>query len=490
MSKKSERKSLGLLPLSALVVGSVIGSGVFNLMSNMSASASLMAILIGWAITGVGMLFLVLCFQNLNKKRADLDAGIYTYAEAGFGKFMGFNSAWGYWISAWVGNVAYATLMFSSLGYFFNIFNGGQNFASIIGASVVLWVGHFLILRGVKSASFTNTIVTAAKIVPIAIFILAAFIAFKLNIFSYDIWGTMGKGFNLSSLFNQVKSTMLVTVWVFIGIEGAVIFSGRAKKRKDVGRATILGFLTVLAIYLLVSVLSLGVMHSPQLAALGQPAMASLLQSIVGPWGAVLVNIGVIVSIAGAWLAWTMFAFELPYQAALRGTFPKFFAKESKNGTPYVALLITNLLVQAFLFTFLIPNSNGSAYTFAFSLATTTILVPYAFTAFYQLKYSMKEKVDTSRRNFNIVVGVVASIYALWLVYAAGLSYLLLTSVIYAPGILIFAWARLSKKKSVFTTWEMGIALALIILCGYTVYLMTTGHFVNGTLTVPSSIFS
>jgi len=486
MASKKEKKSLGLLPLTALVVGSVIGSGVFNLMSNMSASASLMAILIGWAITGVGMLFLALCFQNLNKKRADLDAGIYSYAEAGFGKFMGFNSAWGYWISAWVGNVAYATLMFSSLGYFFHIFDGGQNVASIIGASVVLWAGHFLILRGVKSASFTNTIVTIAKIIPIAIFILAAFIAFRLNIFSYDIWGTASKGFDFTSLFNQVRSTMLVTVWVFIGIEGAVIFSGRAKKRKDVGRATFLGLFTVLAIYLLVSVLSLGVMHSPDLAALGQPAMATLLQHIVGSWGAVLVNIGVIVSIAGAWLAWTMFAFELPYQAALKGTFPKVFALENKNGTPYVALIVTNLLVQAFLFTFLI---NGSAYTFAFSLATTTILVPYAFTAFYQLKYSMQEKAGTSHKNLNIIVGIVASIYALWLIYAAGLSYLLLTSVIYAPGILIFVWARLSKKKKVFTLWEMLIALALIMLCAYTISLMTTGHFVDGTLTIPESIF-
>ncbi|MCX6728224.1 MAG: basic amino acid/polyamine antiporter [Candidatus Saccharibacteria bacterium] len=499
MNSKKERKNLGLLSLSALVVGSVIGSGVFNLMTNMSTSASLMAILIGWAITGVGMLFLVLCFLNLNKKRAHLDAGIYSYAEAGFGKFMGFNAAWGYWISAWVGNVAYATLMFSSLAYFFKMFDGGinpfngntfiagQNIPSIIGASVVLWVGHFLILRGVKSASFTNIIVTAAKLIPIAIFILTAFIAFKLNIFTADIWGTATKGFEFNSVFEQVRSTMLVTVWVFIGIEGAVIFSGRAKKRKDVGRATILGFLTVLSIYLLVSVLSLGVKTSPELAALGQPGMATLLESIVGTWGAVLVNIGVIVSIAGAWLAWTMFAFELPYQAALKGTFPKVFALENKNGTPVVALTITNLLVQAFLFTFLI---DGSAYTFAFSLATTTILVPYAFTAFYQLKYSMQEKAGTSHRNLNIAVGLVASIYAIWLVYAAGLSFLLLTSVIYAPGIVIFAWARLSsKKKKVFAMWEMGVALALVILCVYTIYLISTGHFIDGALEIPSSIF-
>ena len=462
MALKKESKTLGLLPLTALVIGSIIGSGIFNLMSNLSAGASLMAILIGWAITGIGMFFLVLSFRNLNKKRPDLDAGIFSYAEAGFGKFMGFNSAWGYWISAWIGNVAYATLMFSSLGYFFNVFNGGQNLASVIGASVVLWGGHFLILRGVKSAGFTNVIVTVAKIIPIAIFILAAYAAFKLNIFTADIWGTASKGFEFSSVLDQVRSTMLVTVWVFIGIEGAVVFSGRAKKRSDVGKATFLGLFTVLAIYLLVSVLSLGLMTRPDLAALGQPAMASLLQSVVGTWGAALVNVGVIVSIAGAWLAWTMFAFELPYQAALRGTFPAVFKKENKKGTPVVALLVTNLLVQAFLFTFLISNS---AYVFAYSLATTTILIPYAFTAFYQVKYSLQEKKGTPHRALNITAGVVASVYALWLVYAAGLDYLLLTAIVYAPGILVFAWARMRQKKNPFTFVESMIAVVLIAVC-------------------------
>jgi len=475
MTIKKERKMLGLLPLTALVIGSIIGSGIFNLMSNISAEASLVAILIGWAITGFGMLFLVLCFRNLNKKRPDLDAGIFSYAEAGFGKFMGFNSAWGYWISAWVGNVAYATLMFSSLGYFFNIFNGGQNLASVIGASVVLWLGHFLILRGVKSASFTNVIVTAAKIIPILIFIFAAYLAFKLDIFTLDIWGTASKGFEFGSILEQVRSTMLVTVWVFIGIEGAVIFSGRAKKRSDVGKATFLGLFTVLAIYLLVSVLSLGLKSRPELAALGQPAMASLLESVVGPWGAALVNIGVIISIAGAWLAWTMFAFELPYQAALSGTFPAIFKKENKKGTPYVALLVTNLLVQAFIFTFLISES---AYVFAFSLATTTILIPYAFTAFYQVKYSLQEKKGTSRRAMNIVAGLIASVYALWLVYAAGLDYLLLTAVVYAPGVLVYTWTRLRAKKMPFTIVELIIALALVAVCVLAIYKIVNGQIV------------
>lgn len=472
MASKTEHKSLGLLSLTGLVVGSIIGSGIFDLMSNMAAAAGLVAIIIGWAVTGVGMLFLVLCFRNLNTKKPKLNAGIYSYAEDGFGKFLGFNSAWGYWISAWIGNVAYATLMFSSLSYFFSIFGNGQNIASIIGASIVLWAGHFLICRGVKTASITNVVVTIAKIVPIIFFILSAFIAFKLNIFSTDIWANASAN-GLGGVFDQVKNTMLTTVWVFIGIEGAVVFSGRAKKRSNVGKATILGFVTVLAIYVLVSVLSLGLMTRPELASLGKPSMATLLEQVVGPWGAGFIDVGVIVSIAGAWLAWTMFAFELPYRAARRKVFPAIFAKENKNGVPIVALLITNLLVQGFLFTFLISDS---AYNFAYSLATSTILIPYAFTAFYQLKISILEKKNVPGRIWNIIVGVVASAYAIWLVYAAGVEYLLLTVLVYAPGIIVFIWARKSHGQKVFKPYELAIALALIVLAVISVYQLATGQ--------------
>ena len=157
MAKKANTKKpkgeLGLLSLSALVVGSMIGGGVFNLMQDMSAEASLLAIIIGWLIAGVGMVLLAFSFQNLNKKRPDLNAGVYSYAEAGFGKFMGFSSAWGYWISAWIGNVSYAALLFGSVAYFFSLFDDGRNTASVIGASVMLWIVAWLINRGINAAS-------------------------------------------------------------------------------------------------------------------------------------------------------------------------------------------------------------------------------------------------------------------------------------------------------------------------------------------------
>ena len=470
---KESKNGLGLLPLTALVVGSIIGGGVFNLMRDMSSSASLAAITIGWIIAGLGMLFLALCFQNLTKKRPDLEAGIYSYAKAGFGKYMGFNSAWGYWISAWIGNVAYATLLFSSVAYFFSIFGDGQNLASVIGASIMLWVVHYLVLRGVKKASFVNALITAAKLIPIAIFLLAAFVAFKLDIFTADIWGTMSGGFEFSDVFEQVRSTMLVTVWVFIGIEGAVIFSGRAKKKADIARATFLGLFTVTAVYFLITALSLGLQTRPELAELGQPAMAALLESVVGSWGAALVNLGVIISVAGAWLAWTMFASELPYQAAKTKTFPSYFAKENAKGAPVVALTVTNVLIQAFLLLFL---TDIKAYDFMYSLATSAILLPYAFTAFYQLKLSAAEKSGTPGRMRNIIIGAIASLYAIWLVYAAGLDYLLLTVLLYTPAIVVYVLMQLKNREKVFTAKELGFVVVLLALAVFCIYQIATGQ--------------
>ncbi len=231
MSETPGKLRLGALV--ALVVGSMIGGGIFSLPQNMAASADVGAVLIGWVITAIGMLTLAFVFQTLANRKPDLDGGVYAYAKAGCGEFLGFNSAWGYWISAWIGNVSYLVLLFSTLGYFFPIFGEGNTPAAVIGASVLLWAVHFLVLRGIKEAAFINLVTTVAKVVPLVLFVLIALFAFKLDIFTADIWGV--KNPSLGSVMNQVRNMMLVTVWVFIGIEGASIYSARAEKRSDVG---------------------------------------------------------------------------------------------------------------------------------------------------------------------------------------------------------------------------------------------------------------
>ncbi|AMW24394.1 arginine-ornithine antiporter [Staphylococcus haemolyticus] len=442
---ESDTNKLGKTSLIGLVIGSMIGGGAFNIISDMGGQAGGLAIMIGWIITAIGMISLAFVFQNLTNVRPDLEGGIYSYAQAGFGDFIGFSSAWGYWFAAFLGNVAYATLLMSAVGNFFPIFKGGNTLPSIIVASFLLWGVHFLILRGVETAAFINSIVTVAKLIPIFLVIICMIVVFNFDTFKAGFYGMTSGGtgiFSWGDTMSQVKSTMLVTVWVFTGIEGAVVFSGRAKSKKDVGTATVIGLVSVLVIYFLMTVLAQGVIQQNQIADLASPSMAQVLEHIVGHWGSVLVNIGLIISVLGAWLGWTLLAGELPFIVAKDGLFPKWFAKENKNKAPINALLITNILVQIFLVSMLFTDS---AYQFAFSLASSAILIPYMFSAFYQLKYTIEHKGHATVKQW--AIGIIASIYAIWLVYAAGIDYLLLTMLLYIPGLFVYRFVQRNNHK-------------------------------------------
>lgn len=467
---------LTLLPLTALVVGSMIGGGVFNLPSDMSRAASPGAILIGWLITGFGMLTLALVYQSLAIRKPDLNAGPYAYAKAGFGPFIGFNSAWGYWLSAFLGNVAYAVAIFSALSFFFPVFGDGNNLISIVGASLCLWLIHALVMNGIKQAAFVNIITTIAKLVPLMLFILIAIVAFNWDRFTFD-WGrgAGAEGTGLGSILDQVKSTMLVTLWVFIGIEGASVYSARAARRSDVGRATVIGFLGALGIYVLVSLLSTGILSQLELAGLKVPSMAGVLEPLVGRWGASLVNLGLMISVGGAFLSWTLLCAEIPYTCGRDGTFPKWFAAENANGSPVNALWATNILIQVFL---ILSFFSKSAYQFFYFIASVAILPPYVFSGAYALKLALSGETyqpDDRARRRDMLVGLIATLYGLWLVYAAGLSYLLMCAVLFAPGILVYARARREHGEPAFVGMEALIAIGIGVLALLAIYLMWTG---------------
>ncbi|PBP85023.1 arginine-ornithine antiporter [Pseudomonas syringae] len=454
---------LRLGALVALVVGSMIGGGIFSLPQNMAASAEVGAVLVGWAITAIGMLTLAFVFQTLANRKPDLDGGVYVYAKAGFGDYMGFSSAWGYWISAWLGNVGYFVLLFSTLGYFFPVFGEGNTVAAVIGASVLLWGVHFLVLRGIQEAAFINLVTTVAKVVPLILFVLIAVFAFKLDIFTTDIWGL--KKPDMGSVMNQVRHMMLVTVWVFIGIEGASIFSARASKRSDVGKATVIGFITVLLLLLLVlvNVLSLGVMTQPELAKLQNPSMAAVLEYIVGPWGAALISVGLIISLLGALLSWVLLCAEIMFAAAKDHTMPEFLSRENTNHVPANALWLTNAMVQVFL---VITLFSSSTYLSLIYLATSMILIPYLWSAAYALRLAIRgEGYENARRERrkDLFIAAVALLYAIWLIYAGGVKYLLLSALLYAPGVILFAKAKLEAKKPVFTHLENMMFVAVLI---------------------------
>lgn len=465
---------LGLGLLIALVVGSILGSGIFGLPQNMAAGAGAGAILIGWTITGIGMLMLALTYQMLSRRKPKLDNGVYAYARALSGEYVGFNSAWGYWVSAWVGNVGYLVAAFAALGYFYPAFGEGNTVSAIVGASVVLWVIHALVLRGIQGAAVLNAVVTVAKILPLLLFIVLVAMAFKVNTFKLDFWGAT----SLGSVLNQVKSTMLVTVWVFIGIEGASVYSARARQRADVGRATVIGFLITLVLLMSVSLLSLGIFSQADLAALKNPSMAGVLEKAVGTWGAVLIYIGLIISVGGGFLAWMLLAAESLFTPAGDGEMPAWLSKQNNKGVPANAMWLTNGMVQLFL---VLTLFSKASYLALISLSTAMILIPYLFSAFYGLSLAWRGEGDLSPgesrfSRIDMPVATLAAIYCLWLLYAAGLKYLLLSALLYAPGAALYMIAKRQRGQRTFNVYERVILGLLLMLAAASAYLLSTGQ--------------
>ena len=377
---QAQNHSLSFTKLTAMIIGSTIGGGIFTTAGDMAASgAHTGSVLIGWTICGIGMSCLMMCFFGLNRLRPDLTNGIYSYAKEGFGEFVGFNSAWGYWVSALLCNVSYTT--------FFPIFGDGNNLLSIVCASAIIWLLNALILRGVQEAAALNVITTIAKLIPILLFVIAVifFGAFRPAVFMENFWGADTPG--APDISTQIKATTSATVWSFIGVEGAVVLSARAKHSADVGKASLTGFLGIFAIYVLVAILSMGVLPTEELASLKSPQMAGILQVVIGPWGAAIVNIGVILSLAGALLGWTILAADCPYSAARQGVFLKAFARANPNGSPSFALYLTNGLVQLFL---IVIFFSASTYQVFYTFSTTMIMIPYFLSALYYLKVTLR----------------------------------------------------------------------------------------------------
>ena len=460
---------VSLAALTALVIGSMIGGGIFGLPQQMAQAAAPGPLIIGWLITGVGMLMLAFVYQRLAVNKPEIEAGVYGYARAGFGNLVGFSSAWGYWISAWIGNVGYLVLLMASIGVFLPGFGAGNTALAIGVASVIMWLFHMLILRGVREAAIVNALITIGKVLPLIVFVVIGLLAFKLDVFTHDFWGSE-YGFGSGEVLSQIKSMMLVTVWVFIGVEGASVFSERAKSRTDVGRATILGFVSVLALLLAVNILSYGIMSRPELAELSDPSLAGVLQAAVGAWGAKFIALGLIISLLGALLSWFLMAAEIMRVPAQEGLLPSVFGRENAKGTPANALWLTMGLVQAFL---VWTYFNASTYTNLILLASSLILLPYLLSALYQLLIAVRE--PSAGRAVDLTVGVFGSLYGVWLLYAAGLVYLLYTAIFYLLGVPFFVWARREQKAKVFTTAEWGLVALFTAMAVYAVYGLASG---------------
>ncbi|ETA71369.1 MULTISPECIES: basic amino acid/polyamine antiporter [Mesorhizobium] len=475
MASQTSQK-LSLAALTAMVVGSMIGAGIFALPRTFGAATGPIGAVIAWCIAGAGMYTLALVFQALAARKPELDAGIFSYAKAGFGDYAGFLSAFGYWLVACIADVSYWVLIKSTLGAFFPVFGNGDTVPAVVVSSIALWLFHFTILRGIREAAFINTVVTVAKVIPILVFILILAGTSNANIFVTNLWG--GELAARSGLFEQIRATMLVTIFVFIGIEGASVYSRYAKDRADVGRATIIGFIGVLFLLVLVTLLPYAVLPQAEIAGLRQPSMAAVLEAVVGHWGAVFVSVGLIVSLLGAYLAWSLICVEVLFAAARSGDMPRIFARENRNNVPAAALWLTNVIIQAFLISTLFSQD---AFALMVKLSSAMVLIPYLLVAGYGFLLALRrETYDTepAQRSRDLIVAGIATLYVAFMIYAGGLKFLLLSSILYAPGTLLYVQVRREQNMPVLVGVEWIVLAAAAIGCLVGIYGIASGDIV------------
>jgi arginine:ornithine antiporter/lysine permease len=454
-------KKISLIALTGMVIGSMVGAGIFNLPARFGSATGPFGALVAWSIAGTGMYMLARVFQALAERRPDLDSGVFAYAKAGFGDYMGFLSAFGYWLGSCLGNVFYWVLITVTLGTFFPIFGDGNTLFAIVVSLLGVWAFHLMILRGVEQATFINAVVTIAKIVPIIIAIIAMLVAFNASSFAENFWG--GVNMPEKSLVQQVRDTMLITVFVFLGIEGASVYSRFAKVRSDVGTATILGFVAVTGLMIAVTLLPYGLLPRADVAAIRQPSLAGALEAAVGPWGRWFISIGVLVSVLGAYLAWTLICAEVMFAAAKSKDMPQLFAAENHNKVPVNALWATSLVVSLFVIS---TYWSYDAFNFMLDMTSVTTLLPYLLVAGYGVLLASNAEAYAAvpgERARDRIFAWIAVIYVIVMFLAAGLEFVLLVAVLYAPGTVLYIWSRREQNARIFNRTELLIFAVVAI---------------------------
>lgn len=481
--ENKKTKGISLFELLAIIISGAIGGGVFNLANDLARGSTPGGVVISWLFIGFGILMLVLSFNRLITIKPDL-SGVSDYARAGFGDFVGFLSGWGYWISAWTGTIGFAVLMMTSADYFFPgkfaNSNGSLTILSVIIVSIISWILMLLVDRGVETAAAVNAIVMIAKLIPLVVFSITGIILFKANIFTQHFWQTFTTNFaadgsvkdfvwhamTASGLLSQIKGSLLVMVWVFVGIEGAAMMGNRAKKKSDTAKATVIGLAVLLVIYVLLSLLPYGYMDQASLANVKAPGLVYILNEMVGGWGGSLMAVGLMISLLGAWLSWTMLPVEATQQLAEQKLLPSWFGKLNKYHAPSNSLLITQLMIQIFI---IITYFVANAYNVFIYMATAVIMICYALVGAYLFKISLKEASVK-----NILIGFFTFAFQALALYLSGWQYVWLAMILYTIGFLLFIGAKKESHQSIsvkewlgmLVVTVLGVLAIVVLICG------------------------
>lgn len=440
------KRTLGLGSSTALVVGNMIGSGIFLLPASLAMFGGIS--IVGWLFTAAGAMFLALLFAKLASMVPKV-GGPYAYSRLGFGDFAGFWIAWGYWIAVWVGNAAIAVALVSYLGAVIPIL-GQQLWLSGLVAIGLIWLVTWINVMGIKQAGIFQVITTIMKLVPLVA--MATIGLFWVNWSHFLPFNTSGM-----NPFAAVTAVAALTLWAFLGVESATIPADDVKDpSKTIPRATILGTAVVALVYILSTVAVMGIIPLAQLGKSGAP-FADAAGSAWGHWAFYAVVIGAVISCLGNLNGFTLIQGQVPMAAAQDHLFPKIFGNMSKRGVPWFGVVISSVLVTLLL----IFNYSGSSsllqiFSFIILLATLTTLVPYAFCAMAELMIFIKYREDFNGKRLlgSSIIAVIAFAYSVWTVIGSGPQTVLYGFVLLLMGIPVYVWMRKQQSDSALKVTE------------------------------------
>jgi APA family basic amino acid/polyamine antiporter len=436
LETSAPEKQLGLFALTAIVVGNMIGSGIFLLPSDLARIGSIS--LFSWIITTFGAFALAIVFSKMSLL-IPKSGGPYAYAQAGFGDFIGFQTAYNYSIALIVGNAAVAVAMVGYLTTFWPTLNT-PTLACLIGITAV-WLQTLVNIFGMRYVGIMAIITTILKLIPILLIAILGWWYFHPS-YIVESFNTSG-----TSNFHAVTTATTLTLWAFIGVESAAIPSGSViNPSRNIPLATLIGTMIAAIVYISVSTAIMGIIPATILAKSTSP-FAAVAGVMFGKWGNWIIAAGAAISCFGALNGWVLLQGQVPKAAAQDNLMPKIFAKKNKAGVPAWGLVITSTLVSIFL----LMTSNPDLvkqFQFIIVICALVSLLPYLYTAIAQLiilDYAIESK---AKIILYITVALIAAAYSCFAIFGTGKDVLFYGSFVIFSSIPLYALVCWQKRRN------------------------------------------
>jgi APA family basic amino acid/polyamine antiporter len=407
-AKGGTQHQFGLMTAMALIVGSIIGVGIFNLPTSLASYGPITLWSMG--LTTVGALALALLFASLSR-RLPADGGPYAYARAAFGNKLGFANAWSYWITAWAGNAAIAVGWVLYVEYFIN--KGHNRLISVLLVLIGLWLPAVVNLSGVKNMGSVQVVTTIIKFAAVAFMSIVGM--FYISSANFTPWNVSGEG-----TVSAIGGGMAIALFSYLGVETASVAAAKVRDPdRNVPRATVLGTIACAVVYMLSLTAVFGIVPTSKLADATAPFSDAINTMFGGTWAGDVMAVAVIVSGLGALNGWTMICAEMPLAAANDGLFPEQFKRISRNGVPAYGIIASTVLASIAIVINYLGSSGPTVFTTLVLMSGITAAIPYAFSALAQLKWRWidHKTVETPRFARDMIVAVLALVFSILFIY-------------------------------------------------------------------------